>query len=341
MDSILSLAALIQGTWIEGTWHRLTDLGSPYSIYSQIGAVVVIGLVFFRRRRARGLGMKRFFASVFSNRIWQHPSTRLDMWMYLMNFVLLAAAYGSITLTSHFWFTQAQPLISSVSGAPWFPGSPIWVIVITTALVEVMLVDFGYWVAHYAMHRTQTLWEFHKVHHSAEVMTVLTEMRQHPVEMIFFPNVIALMIGVGYALLIQVFGKAQPLSLLGVNMFLLAFFVTISHLRHTHVWLPFTGWLGHLIHSPAHHQIHHSTQPKHHGRNLGFALSIWDWAFGTLWVPARRERVEFGIGKEEQADFQTMEQNLTLPVVKAAGHMRTALAKMLPAARKPRVETSA
>jgi sterol desaturase/sphingolipid hydroxylase (fatty acid hydroxylase superfamily) len=48
------------------------------------------------------------------------------------------------------------------------------------------------------------------------------------------------------------------------------------------------------VHSPAHHQIHHSTDPRHFDRNLGYALSIWDWAFGTLWVPERRGRVRLG-----------------------------------------------
>ena len=40
------------------------------------------------------------------------------------------------------------------------------------------------------MHRVPALWEFHKVHHSAEVLTPLTEWRQHPLELMLFPVVI-------------------------------------------------------------------------------------------------------------------------------------------------------
>ena len=50
------------------------------------------------------------------------------------------------------------------------------------------------------------LWEFHKVHHSAEVMTTFTEMRQHPVEIIFFMNVIALCTGLTFGLMTYLFG---------------------------------------------------------------------------------------------------------------------------------------
>src|ERR1039458_8498353 len=41
-------------------------------------------------------------------------------------------------------------------------------------------------------HAIPALWEFHKVHHSAEVLTPLTEMRTHPVEIIAFMNIIGL-----------------------------------------------------------------------------------------------------------------------------------------------------
>lgn len=314
-------------TIAQGLSERLFSLGSSYSIVSYVGALLTIGVIFVLRRRKVGIKPVRFLRSAFPERILGHPSTALDVRMYVFNLLMLAGAYGYVILSSAFWVQHARHAAEAMFGAPWFPGSPAWLVLIVTALVEVLAVDLGYWLGHYAMHRSETLWEFHKVHHSAEVMSPLTELRQHPVEMILIPNAIAPMIGISYAALGQLFGDAQPLSLLNVNVFLLVFFLTISHLRHSHVWLPFTGWLGHIIHSPAHHQIHHSTQPKHFGRNLGFSLAVWDWAFGTLWVPAKREHVEFGVDPAESQDFQTMEQSLLLPFVKAAGHIRRAASR--------------
>ncbi len=74
--------------------------------------------------------------------------------------------------------------------------------------------------------------------------------------------------------------------------------LTWGHLRHSHLWITFQGVAGKLFQSPAHHQVHHSTDPRHFDKNLGFALAVWDWAFGTLHVPSRQREVsEYGVGE--------------------------------------------
>ena len=102
-------------------------------------------------------------------------------------------------------------------------------------------------------------------------------------------------------------------------------FATFHHLRHTGVWIAATGWLGRLVHSPAHHQIHHSTDPAHFDRNMGYALSVWDWVFGTLWVPERRGRVRFGV--EGEAPYAGLVDTLVRPLKAAAGTLRPAPAR--------------
>jgi hypothetical protein len=47
------------------------------------------------------------------------------------------------------------------------------------------------------------------------------------------------------------------------------------------------------------HQIHHSTLPRHRDKNLGAILSLWDYLFGTLYVPQGREEFPLGISCEE------------------------------------------
>ncbi len=59
--------------------------------------------------------------------------------------------------------------------------------------------------------------------------------------------------------------------------------------------------MGRLLLSPAHHQVHHSVDPKHHNRNMGSCLRS-GLLFGTLYVPAReREVLKFGLGEEVKA----------------------------------------
>jgi sterol desaturase/sphingolipid hydroxylase (fatty acid hydroxylase superfamily) len=111
---------------------------------------------------------------------------------------------------------------------------------------------------------------------------------------------------------------AQPFTLFNGNVLLMAFLATYGHLRHSHMWIAFTGPAGRILQSPAHHQIHHSDHPAHWDKNLGFALAVWDWAFGTLHIPARdREVSECGVS-ERKEDFSTVGRSLARPFSRAS-----------------------
>jgi sterol desaturase/sphingolipid hydroxylase (fatty acid hydroxylase superfamily) len=59
--------------------------------------------------------------------------------------------------------------------------------------------------------------------------------------------------------------------------------------------------MGRLLMSPAHHQIHHSRDPAHFNKNLGSCLALWDWMFGTLYIPAaEREPLDFGVEPDRE-----------------------------------------
>jgi sterol desaturase/sphingolipid hydroxylase (fatty acid hydroxylase superfamily) len=119
--------------------------------------------------------------------------------------------------------------------------------------------ELGYWLNHYLSHRIPFLWEFHKVHHSATVLTPLTNFRVHPVYMCIFLNILALFIGTANGFGNYIFGQAAHQYAVSENNIILVFFIYLYvHLQHTQLWISFTGWLGHLFMSPAHHQIHHS-----------------------------------------------------------------------------------
>ena len=191
--------------------------------------------------------------------------------------------------------------------------------------------DLGYWFAHWLMHRVPALWEFHKVHHSAEVLTPLTEFRQHPIELFLFPLCTGTAVGVLFGAAEHLLGaERQGLTLVWINIVLFAYNMTLLHLRHSHVWIPLRGWLGYVLQSPAHHQIHHSTDPKHFDKNLGFGLSIWDWAFRTLYIPSRREALEFGLGAESH-EHDGVLKVLWLPFVKAGRLLKQDLQATPPA----------
>ena len=156
--------------------------------------------------------------------------------------------------------------------------------------------ELAYWLDHALSHKVPVLWEFHKVHHTAEVLTPLTVFRVHPIDTLVFANISALVLGLTGAGLQHLLGSAAaPFALSGSNVVLVGFVFLTVHLQHSHVWISFRGLAGRVFLSPAHHQIHHSADPIHFNRNFGSCLSVWDWLFGTLCLPAkRREALTFG-----------------------------------------------
>ena len=295
--------------------------GSPYGAPALCGALLfTLGWFVWRRlARGRAMALKTFVRAVFPKRILLHPSTQVDIRLWVLNALVFASGYGLLGFSSLFWRDRTLTGFISVFGARAPLGLPIGAVLLISTLAELLAYEFAYWGSHYAFHRIPALWAFHKVHHSAEVMTTFTEMRQHPVEIIVFINAIALATGGAFGIATYAFGPGTGhLTLLNGNIVLMIFLLTWGHLRHSHLWIPFQGLAGKLFQSPAHHQVHHSTDPRHFDKNLGFALAVWDWAFGTLHIPSvAREVRAFGIG-EATADYDTVARTLTRPFVRAS-----------------------
>jgi len=154
------------------------------------------------------------------------------------------------------------------------------------------------------------------------VLSPLTNFRVHPVDTMVFNNILALVMGVAGGVAHFLLGQgAAPLTIANSNVIVLAFFFLIGHLQHTHFWIAFTGVWGRIILSPAHHQIHHSTDPRHFNKNLGSFLAVWDWMFGTLHMPSKtRLKLDFGV-EPKREDAHTVAGGLVSPILRAAAQL--------------------
>jgi sterol desaturase/sphingolipid hydroxylase (fatty acid hydroxylase superfamily) len=178
--------------------------------------------------------------------------------------------------------------------------------------------DFIKWAVHYTFHAIPELWEFHKVHHSAEVLNFITADRHHPVETIATSALVAVGYGIVNGAYIGLFGdKLTVQTVMGANVFLVAFNICGGALRHSPFWVSFGPRIEKWIISPAMHQIHHSNKPEHFDRNFGGSLSIWDRMAGSLHIPKGREIEGFGIGGETQ-EFRALDVIFLRPFAKAA-----------------------
>ena len=221
---------------------------------------------------------------------------------------------------------------------------PYWAVLLVGFVVR----DFVQWWIHRLLHRSPTLWEFHKVHHSVEEMGFAAHLRYHWMENVIYRSL-----------------EYLPLALLGIGLY--DFFVihifTLAWGHFNHSNLTVKGWatggilglltgivfangllditflqqtnisgkilviagttaagaiaLGPLMHklfnSPEMHIWHHSyhlPKDRHTGVNFGLTLAIWDYLFGTAYVPHDGRDIRLGFPGVEEFPEDFVRQNV-------------------------------
>jgi sterol desaturase/sphingolipid hydroxylase (fatty acid hydroxylase superfamily) len=243
---------------------------------------------------------------LFSRSIWLHPSAILDYKTALLGKLIERFMLAPIMLSA---VAIGQVVATSLGPNPSPIQLPsIWAEVLYT-VATVLAADLSFYVGHRLAHRVPMLWEFHKVHHSAMVLTPVTYLREHPVDQLLLGTAAALFVGPVTGLFLYLFpADLTVVEVLGVNAITFVWYLLLgANLRHSHVWLPFGPVLDRLFSSPAQHQIHHSDNPAHYDKNFGSMLAIWDWIFGTLHAPLQRPaQLRFGLGAGENEHYQTI-----------------------------------
>lgn len=284
--------------WIESValaaMQNLSALFAPGSRFfaPYIIAALVIAVI-ARRMHGAGPQTRNVFAAMFGRNIIFHPSSIVDVKLVLANRVFAP----TLALISHASLVaSAQFVAVTLSGdadtsEATLHGAELLALTICIVVVN----DFTtYWV-HRLHHESPIFWPFHKVHHSAEVMTPLTFARKHPIYDLIRGLGNFAVVGPAQGLVLAIFGVTDIVTILGVNAVYAVFHWTGSNLRHSHIWLSYGPFWSRVFISPAQHQIHHSCAVRHHDKNYGEVFAIWDWMFGTLYVPAHVEQLEYGV----------------------------------------------
>ena len=210
-----------------------------------------------------------------AERIWPRRQQPVNRQGYGLDIVYAAfnaevvGALVAIWLTGLYAGTQflawREPLSLNAIGR-----QPEWVQILALLTVK----DFLQWNIHNMLHRVPALWEFHKTHHSTEVMDWLSNWRFHWFEIVVYQTILYL-----------------PANLLGfsapVTFGCAVISTTIGHFAHANLrWR--IGPLKYIINSPEMHIWHH-VHPEAGPQNRNFAISfaVWDWLFHTAYVPAQ------------------------------------------------------
>lgn len=256
-----------------------------------------------------------------------HRSTRADVCYFLLNTFAIGLLIGWTCLSSGTIAKMVLAAFQNAFGARAPVAAPEILLRAGMTVLIFLAYELGYWLDHYLSHRIPLLWEFHKPHHSAQVLTPWTVWRVHPIDTLVFTNVLALTIGPVTGLATYLLGRETIVYAVdGTNVLLVAFIYAYVHLQHSQFWIPFTGTIGRVLMSPAQHQIHHSRDPAHFNRNFGSCLALWDWLFGTLAMPTTRpRRLTYGVD-DPGADAHSLRQLLIAPVQNAVACLGSPIA---------------
>jgi sterol desaturase/sphingolipid hydroxylase (fatty acid hydroxylase superfamily) len=282
------------------------------------GAIVVGALLYvLTSERTRPLSLAGCLRYIAPRSIYLHASSTTD-YKYFVSQIVVQPLLATVLISASV-IPLAAPIADALARV--FGESPAIEPTWRTGAVYALLVltagDLGYFVFHYLAHKSSVLWEFHKVHHAAEVLNPATAYRNHPVDTIVQQVFVALAIAPINGAMAYLFDRPVTLSTSLATSVVIYGLNIATQLRHTHVWLSF-GRVGNcILSSPALHQIHHSCEDRHLDTNFGRVLSVWDWAFGVLYNPREREEFALGLRRGEHHEYLSLRACYILPFVKA------------------------
>jgi sterol desaturase/sphingolipid hydroxylase (fatty acid hydroxylase superfamily) len=249
-----------------------------------------------------------------SSKLWLHPSAKLDYYYFFLSYFLnlfllvpyIISAKSVAVYVNKFLYAQFDYFENTI-----FSYEEI--VLMYTISIFVFSDFTRYWL-HRFLHTIPFLWEFHKVHHSAKVLTPITFYRVHPVENFLFGLRYSLSIGFVTGIFIYLFGAMIDIYMvLGVNIFLFIFSLFGSNLRHSHVAFSYGKYIEKWLLSPKQHQIHHDK--KHFNKNYGGYIAIWDRVFGSLCLSNSVNVLKFGLRKNQMGEYLSLKDLILRPFI--------------------------
>lgn len=249
------------------------------------------------------IGVSLLFFSFEVLRPWRKNQSKfrkdfwLDVFYMFFNFFLFsliiynAASNVAVTAFSDFLALFGIKNMVALEVASW----PLWGHLLLGFLVR----DFVQFWIHRLLHTVPFLWNFHKVHHSVKEMGFAAHLRFHWMENIVYRTL-----------------EYIPLAMIGIGLndfFIIHIFtLAIGHFNHSNLNLDI-GPFKYFFNNPRMHIWHHAKKlPKEYpkGVNFGISLSLWDYLFGTNYIPHEGRDIELGFDGDEKFPKDFVRQNL-------------------------------
>lgn len=178
---------------------------------------------------------------------------------------------GIVAFFLFFFLSTYLPLFFS----KWLPSVQLFDLtnmnVAMASAAGVLFYEFGIYVWHLSMHKSNVLWRiFHQMHHSAERLDTYGAFFFSPFDMIGF----TLLGSVCFSIVMGLPPQAVTIVLLVTNFF--------SIFQHANIRTP--SWLGYIVQRPESHAVHHAKGV--HAFNYS-DLPLFDLLFNTFRNPKK------------------------------------------------------
>jgi len=149
--------------------------------------------------------------------------------------------------------------------------------------------DFYIYWFHRAQHHSKVLWRTHEAHHSNKEVDWLAGTRSHALEILINQTV-----------------EFAPIVLLGANPVVVPIKALLDAVWGMYIHSNIdvcSGKLRFIINGPEMHRWHHSNDRAVFYANYSTKFAIWDWLFGTAYLPGRKKPAEFGLPYDYPSDY--------------------------------------
>jgi sterol desaturase/sphingolipid hydroxylase (fatty acid hydroxylase superfamily) len=148
-----------------------------------------------------------------------------------------------------------------------------WPVLAQLAFFFVVHDFYIYWF-HRLQHKSDLLWRTHEAHHSVDDVDWLSGTRSHALEIMINQTI-----------------EFMPIVLLGAGPDVYLMKATLDAVWGMYIHSNLnvrTGLLQRVINGPEMHRWHHASNLPMPGRNFSTKLAIWDWLFGTAYLPPEK-----------------------------------------------------
>jgi sterol desaturase/sphingolipid hydroxylase (fatty acid hydroxylase superfamily) len=148
-----------------------------------------------------------------------------------------------------------------------------WPVLAQLAFFFVVHDFYIYWF-HRLQHRSNLLWRTHEAHHSVDDVDWLSGTRSHALEIMINQTI-----------------EFMPIVLLGAAPQVALMKATLDAVWGMYIHSNLNvraGRLQRVLNGPEMHRWHHATELPLPGKNFATKLAIWDWLFGTAYLPEHK-----------------------------------------------------